>query len=100
MDPLSPTVSSGIVFTVRLKTRNQFNSHSLTNEMSLPVRPPMLPRALLTLDAAPLRAGLAEEVTRERPCEALDVALDAASLDLAAVLVAASVTWEVAEACR
>lgn len=60
-------------------------------EISLPVRPPIPPSALETFCAAPLRAGPAVDVTLDRPCEALEVALDAASLDLLAVLAAASV---------
>lgn len=68
--------------------------------MSLPVRPPIFPRALLTPCPALLSAGPADEVTRVRPCEAFDVALEAASFDLVAVLEAASAAWEVVEACR
>lgn len=64
--------------------------------MILPVRPPMLPIALLALCAAPLTAGPADEVTLERPCEAFEVAFEAVSLDFAAVSLAASVV----EACR
>lgn len=64
--------------------------------MILPVRPPTLPIALLTLCAAPLTAGPADEVTLERPCEAFEVAFEAVSLDFAAVSLAASVV----EACR
>lgn len=68
--------------------------------MSLPVRPPIRPKALLTPCAAPLRAGPAEDVTRESPCEAFDVASDAFSFVLLAVLEAASAAWEVVEAWR
>lgn len=67
-----------------------------TKDIILPVRPPMLPIALLTLCAAPLTAGPADEVTLERPCEAFEVALEAVSLDFAAASWAASVV----EACR
>ena len=45
---------------------------------------------------APLTAGPAAEVTLDRPCEALEVILEADSFDLAAALEAASVV----EACR
>lgn len=51
--------------------------------INLPVLPPILPRALLTLLAAPLTAGPAAEVTRDNPSEALDLmswAFEAASL--------------------
>ena len=68
--------------------------------MSLPVRPPIFPRALLTPCPALLRAGPADEVTRERPSDAFDVALEAVSFDLVAVVEAASAAWEVVEACR
>ena len=44
--------------------------------MSLPVLPPIPDKAFPTFDAAPLIAGPAEEVTLERPCEALDCTLD------------------------
>ena len=64
--------------------------------MILPVRPPMLPIALLALCAARLTAGPADEVTLERPCEAFEVAFEAVSLDFAAVSLAASLV----EACR
>lgn len=56
----------------------------------------MLPIALLTLCAAPLTAGPADEVTLERPCEAFVVAFEADSVDFTAVSLAASVV----EACR
>ena len=68
--------------------------------MSLPVRPPIFPRALLTPCPALLSAGPADEVTRVRPCEAFDVALEAASFDLVAVLEAALAACVVVEACR
>ena len=55
-----------------------------------------MPIALLTPCAAPLTAGPADEVTLERPCEAFEVAVEAVSLDFAAVSLAASVV----EACR
>ena len=67
-----------------------FYSHS-TNDINFPVLPPILPSVLLTLCAAPLRAGPAEEDTLERPCEAFDVAMEAVSFDFAAVSFAASV---------
>lgn len=72
-----------------------FDSHC-TKDIILPVRPPMLPIALLTPCAAPLTAGPADEVTLERPCEAFEVAFEAVSLDFVAVSLAASVV----EACR
>ena len=53
---------------------------------------------LLTPCAAPLSAGLADEVTLDRPSEALDVAADAVSFPLAAVLEAACEASEVVEA--
>ena len=56
----------------------------------------MLLIALLTLCAALFKAGPADEVTLERPCEAFDVAFEAVSLDFVAVSLAASVV----EACR
>lgn len=68
--------------------------------MSLPVRPPIFPSALLRPCPALLSTGPAEEVTRVRPCEAFDVTLDAASFDLVAVLEAASAACAVVEACR
>lgn len=64
--------------------------------INLPVRPPILPSVLLTPCAAPLRADPPEEVTLERPCEALEVTSVAVSFDFAAVDFAASVV----EACR
>lgn len=68
--------------------------------MSLPVRPPIFPRALLTPWPTLPRVDPADEVTRDRPCEAFDVALEAASFDLLAVLEAALAACEVVEACR
>ena len=65
-------------------------------DIILPVRPPILPIALLTLCAAPLTAGPADEVTLERPCEVFEVTSEAVSLDFAAMSLAASVV----EACR
>ncbi len=56
----------------------------------------MLLIALVTLCAAPLMAGPADEVTLERPCEAFEVAFEAVSFDFAAASLAASVV----EACR
>lgn len=67
-----------------------------TNDIILPVRPPILLTALLALCATPLTAGPADEVTLERPPEALEVAFEAVSLVLVAVSLAASVV----EACR
>ena len=67
-----------------------------TKDIILPVRPPMLPTALLTLCAAPLTAGPADEVTFERPSEVFEVAFEAVSLDFVAVSLATSAV----EACR
>ena len=72
----------------------------LPKAMSLPVRPPTLLRTSFTLCAAPLKAGPAEEVTLERPSEALEVIFEAASFDLAVVFEAACAASEVVEACR
>lgn len=44
-----------------------------TNAINLPVRPPMRPRTVPTLFAAPLIAGPAEDVTLESPSEAFDL---------------------------
>ena len=63
-----------------------------TKDIILPVRPPIL----LALCAAPLTAGPADEVTLERPPEALEVAFEAVSV----VLVAESLAASVVEACR
>ena len=71
------------------------HSHS-TNDISLPVRPPILPTVLVTPCAALLRADPPDEDTFESPSEAFDVALEAVSFDLAAVSFATSVV----EACR
>lgn len=68
------------------------NSHS-TKEMSLPVRPPILPKAFWALDAAFEIAGPAVLVTRLRPSEALEAVEEAVSFALAAVSLAV-------EACR
>jgi hypothetical protein len=64
--------------------------------MNLPVRPPILFNAFPAPLAAPLSAGPAELVTRERPCEALLTVEEPPSCALAAALDAAS---EVEEAC-
>ena len=72
-----------------------FDSHC-TKDITLPVRPPMLPIILLTRCAAPLTAVPADELTLERPCEAFEVTFEAVSLELAAASLAASVV----EACR
>lgn len=71
------------------------HSHS-TKEISFPVRPPILPSVLVTPCAAELRADPPDEDTFESPSEALDVALEADSFDLAA----ASFATSVVEACR
>lgn len=71
-----------------------FDSHC-TKDIILPVRPPILPIALLTRCAAPLTAGPADEVTLESPPEAFEVAFEAVCLDFAAMSLAASVV----EAC-
>ena len=64
---------------------------------SVPIRPPILLAELLTPCAALLTPDPADEVTLDRPSEALDVAADAVSFPFAAVLEAAS---EVVEAWR
>lgn len=53
-----------------------------------------------TLCAAPLSTGPADEVTLERPCEALEVASEAVSLDFVAALEATCAASDVVEACR
>lgn len=58
--------------------------------MSLPVLPPTLLNAFPTPCAAPLIAGPADDVTLDRPCEALDVTEDAVSCALDAAFEAAS----------
>lgn len=68
--------------------------------INLPVLPPMLLRALPAALAALLTPEVAEDWTRERPSEALEVALDALSLALEAVLDAASVALEVVDWLR
>ena len=72
-----------------------FDSHC-TKDTILPALPPTLPIALLTLCAAPLTAGPADEVSLERPCEVLEAAFEAVSLELTAVSFIASAV----EACR
>jgi len=59
-----------------------------TNEMSLPVLPPTLPRAFLALVAALEMAGPAELVTLERPSEAFETVEEAESFAFAAVSLA------------
>ena len=71
------------------------NSHSIA-PINLPVRPPILPSALLTPRAAPLIAGPAADVTRVSPWEAFDCTFVAVSLDLDA----ASEAFSVVDACR
>ena len=68
------------------------NLHS-TKEISLPVRPPILPKAFWALDAAFEIAGPAELVTLLRPSEALETVEEAVSFAFAAVSLAV-------EACR
>ena len=77
----------------------RFDSLS-TNDISLPVRPPILPTALPTPCAAALRPELADDVTRERPCDAFDCTLERVSFDFAAVVEAVSFAASVVEACR
>ena len=74
----------------QVKTNGDLYIHS-TKDMSLPVRPPIPLKALLALEAALLTAGPAEEVTLDRPSEALEVALVATSFDCEAALAAVSV---------
>lgn len=71
-----------------------------TNAISLPVRPPIRPRALPTLFAAPLRAGPADDVTLERPSEAFDLYSVAVSEAFDAVSLAASVALAVVDSER
>ena len=59
-----------------------------TNEMSLPVLPPTLPKALRAFDAAFAIAGPAELVTLERPSEAFEMEAEAVSFAFAAVSLA------------
>ena len=53
--------------------------------MSLPVRPPTLPNALVTPDPTLERVPLVELLTLLRPSEALDTDVEAVSLALEAV---------------
>ena len=76
-----------------------FYSHS-TNDISLPVRPPILPTALLIPCEARLRPEPADVVTLERPCEAFVCTLEAVSFVFAAVFAAVSLAASVVEACR
>jgi hypothetical protein len=55
-----------------------------TKEINLPVLPPTLPNAFLAPEAAPLTIFPAEEVTLDRPSEALDAVPDAVSFAFAA----------------
>lgn len=71
-----------------------------TKAMNRPVRPPIRPRALPTLFAAPLRAGPAEEVTLERPSEAFDWNFEAVSEAFEAASFAASVALAVVDSNR
>lgn len=71
-----------------------------TKATNRPVRPPTRPRALPTLFAAPLIAGPAEEVTRERPSEAFDLYFAAVSDAFEAVSFAASVALAVVDSNR
>lgn len=79
--------------------RNLTSLH-LVKEINLPVRPPTLLTTPLTLCAAPLRAGPAEEVTLDRPSEALDDIFEAVSFDFVAVSEAACAASDVVEAFR
>ena len=54
--------------------------------MTLPVRPPSFPRVLVTPLAAPMMAGPAALVTRERPSEAFAVVFFAVSAAFCAAL--------------
>lgn len=65
-----------------------------------PVRPPIFPRALEALLAAPLIAGPAAEVTLDRPSEAFDRYSAAVSDAFDAVFFAASVALAVVDSQR
>lgn len=60
-----------------------------TKPINLPVRPPIRFRALLADLAAPVMMGLAEDVTRDKPSEAFDVATEVAAAALEAPVDAA-----------
>jgi hypothetical protein len=70
-----------------------------TNEIILPVRPPMLRRMFVARRAAPLSTGPAAPVMRARLRDACDAAADAASAAFVAPLDAACVACDVAELC-
>jgi hypothetical protein len=74
------------------------NSQFRTNAMARPVRPPTLFRAFAAPEAAPEMTDPPELVTRERPSEAFDTALDAESFALEAVSPAASLAFAVVSA--
>jgi len=71
-----------------------------TKAISLPVRPPIRPRALVIPCAAPLIAGPADDVTRESPSEALDFTDEADAEAFEAAEDAASVAFEAVELFR
>lgn len=81
------------------KEAHKEDIHS-TKDMSLPVRPPILPTKFPTPCAALLIAGPAADVTRVRPSEAFDVAPDAAFDAVSFVLAVAFEAVSVAEAYR
>lgn len=62
------------------------------------MRPPILPKTLLTRLAAPLIAGPAEELTFDKPSEALDCMLATVSFAFDVVWEAASVAFSVVDA--
>ena len=68
--------------------------------MSLPVRPPILFKAFVIPSVALLTPDPADDVTRERPSDALAVAFEAVSFALEAVLDTDCVAWEVVDALR
>ncbi len=71
-----------------------------TKLIKLPSLPPSLFTVLLTPCDAPPIAEPADDVTLERPDEALDVMFEAVSFPFSAVLETAWVASEVVEACR
>ena len=72
----------------------------LVKEINLPVRPPTRLKTPLILCVAPFRAGPAEEVTLDRPCDALDDIFETVSFDFVAVSEAACAASDVVEAFR
>jgi hypothetical protein len=76
-----------------------YNSHS-TPRINLPIRPVAFAAVLLAVSAALFAADPADEVTLDRPSEALDVTFDAVSFAFEAALEAVSVAFSVVEAYR